>query len=124
MYEVDNGNRRNYMKIIIENWRPRLNEKILVLYHHTSQDNVEAIRATHDWQSEIHSSQGVEVYFSNKLKAHARGHGEEAIKIEIPEEYAILDDEFPFDDEFPGEEQERHYRIDAADLKKHARIKR
>lgn len=103
------------MKLIMENWRRHLNENNLVLYHHTSPENAEIIKTTGNWQSKIRTSQGTEVYFSNRTKGQAGGYGEEVVEIEVPKEVAHLDDEFP--------DGERHYWIDAADLIKHAKIK-
>jgi hypothetical protein len=103
------------MKFIFENWRKHLNENKLLLYHHTSPENANVIKTTGDWQSKIRTSQGTEIYFSNSPEGQAGGYGKAVVEIEIPEEFTHLDDEFP--------DGERHYWVDAADLRYHAKIK-
>ena len=101
------------MNLLREYIRELLAEEILTLYHRTSPDKAAIIRQA-GFDSKIKTSFGTEVYFSTKPDGEATGYGSELVSIEIPEQYANLDDEFP--------DGEQHYWVAAKDLARFGRV--
>ena len=101
------------MNLLREYIRELLTEEILTLHHRTSPDKAATIRQT-GFNSKIKTSFGTEVYFSTKPDGEATGYGSELVSIEIPEQYANLDDEFP--------DGEQHYWVAAKDLARFGRL--
>jgi hypothetical protein len=101
------------MNSLREYIRELLSEEILTLHHRTSPDKAATIRQA-GFNSKIKTSFGTEVYFSTKPDGEATGYGSELVSIEIPEQYANLDDEFP--------DGEQHYWVAAKDLARFGRL--
>ena len=94
------------MKLLREYIGMLLAEKTLLLYHRTN--NAAAIQRN-GFTSKIKTGFGTEVYFSTSPNGEATNdYGNELVAIEIPEQYANLDDEFP--------DGERHYWVSAKDI--------
>ncbi|MEO2157782.1 MAG: hypothetical protein ABGX31_00430 [bacterium] len=93
--------------------RELLSEEILTLHHRTSPDKAAIIRQA-GFDSKIKTSFGTEVYFSTKPDGEATGYGSELVSIEIPEQYANLDDEFP--------DGEQHYWVTTKNLSQFGRL--
>lgn len=87
-------------KEIFNQWK-KLNphENMIKLYHRTDPVSAREIYNTGVFSSKINK----EVYFSNKEDGQNSGYGSEVICIEIPEQYANIDDEFP--------DGEKHYWV-------------
>ena len=84
------------------------------LYHRTSPANAAVIRRA-GFTSKIKTNLGTEVYFSTKPDgAASTSYGTEVVSVEIPEQYANLDDEFP--------DGEQHYWVTAKDISKFGRL--
>lgn len=73
---------------------------ILRLYHRTSRENAARIAAERKMLSEENTG---EAYFSTVENGQASGYGDAVVCIEIPEDLAEIDDEFP--------DGEQHYRV-------------
>jgi hypothetical protein len=78
--------------------------KTLVLYHRTSNEAATSIAQTRRFRSREQD----EVCFSNRESGQVSGYGEATVRVEVPEVWARLDDEFP--------DGEKHYRVDARDI--------
>lgn len=87
-------------------------EGVLTLYHRTNEDPQKI--ENEGFTSKIFTSFGNEIYFSDTRDGQGTGYGENIVVVEIPEEYANLDDEFP--------SGEKHYWVSAKNLKKYGKI--
>lgn len=88
--------------------------KIARLYHRTSKRAADKIYDTGKFTSNIDTSFGTEIYFSNKPSGAISGYGPSLVAVDIPEKYTHIDDEFP--------DGEKHYRVSAADLLRFGRL--
>jgi hypothetical protein len=104
------------MKNLFENWRGYLKEEILTLYHRTQPETAEQILKIGGFTSKIKTNRGEEIYFSDTIEGEGVDYGSGVVKVEIPEEYAELDDEFP--------SGERHYMVTVGNLNKYGEIKK
>lgn len=73
---------------------------VLDLYHHTSAEAAQAILARGDWQTRENTA---EAYASTHVAEQAEGYGAAVVHIQVAEDDAVLDDEFP--------SGEQHYRV-------------
>lgn len=88
--------------------------KVVRLYHRTSEKAADKIYDTERFTSNINTSFGTEIYFSNKPSGAISGYGPSLVAVDIPEKYIHIDDEFP--------DGEKHYRVSAADLLRFGRL--
>ena len=102
------------MKHLRQYIRKILNEENITLYHRTSPDQAELIKRTGLFDSKIKTQFGTEVYFSNRPDGEGAGYGDALVSVEIPIQYANLDDEFP--------DGEQHYWVSAKDISRFGRI--
>ena len=80
--------------------------RVLRLFHRTTPEAAELIRATRRMVSREHDGA---VYFSTRRDGQATGYGADVVELRVPESLAQLDDEFP--------DGELHYRVLAKDLR-------
>ena len=102
------------MKIRVGELREIIREEVLRLYHRTTPEVADEIRRGGSFKTRIKTDMGSEVYFSDRQDGMASGYGGSVVAVDIPEEYANLDDEF--------EDGEKHYWVDASDLRRYGSI--
>ena len=93
----------------------RINPRqLLRLYHRTSPTAAAQIYRTGKWKTKILTSMGSEIYFSTFGASEQGGYGKGLVAIDIPEQYAYLDDEFP--------SGEQHYWVEKRELERHGKL--
>lgn len=81
----------------------------LVLYHRTSNEAATTIARTRRFLSKEEGALPDGVYFSNReTGSYSVDYGEAVVRVEVPEVWAQLDDEF--------DDGEKHYRVHARDI--------
>lgn len=78
----------------------------MILYHFTTPEAAAQIVETGSFLSK---EAGEPVYFSTRTDGQATGYGDVAVKVSVPDELAVLEDEFP--------DGEQHFVVPAADLR-------